>query len=152
MQPAYKVPLTIAVPFGGSSLMSAQKVCRSASLLVVLVLILTAGSAFAQTLVSIAVAQVYDPNGATQLPVYQTRQFTATGTYSDGSMQYLTQQVTWSSADNTIATVSPIGLVTATGVGTVNILATLTGIQGSSSLTTIAATLTGVVITPASWT
>jgi len=125
---------------------------RAARVLVIFALTLSAYSAFSQTLQSITVAQVYDPNVSTLLPTYQTRQFTATGNYSDGTQQYLTQQVTWSSADTTIATVSPIGLVTATGVGTVNITATLSGVQGSSSLTTIASTLTGVVITPAAWT
>ncbi len=132
--------------------MSGIRLGRAARLLVILALTLSAYSAFSQTLDSITVAQVYDPNVSTLLPTYQTRQFTATGNYSDGTQQYLTQQVTWSSADTTIATVSPIGLVTATGVGTVNITATLSGVQGSSSLTTIASTLTGVVITPAAWT
>ncbi len=134
--------------------MSVSKLGRTVRLLLVLAVALTACSAaYSQTLVSIAVAQVYDINVSSYLPVYQTRQFTATGTYSDGSMQYITQQVSWSSADTTIATVTPnMGLVTATGVGTVNIIATLNGVQGSSSLTTIAATLTGVVITPAAWT
>ncbi len=134
--------------------MSVSKLGRTVRLLLVLAVALTACSAaYSQTLVSIAVAQVYDINVSSYLPVYQTRQFTATGTYSDGSMQYITQQVSWSSADTTIATVTQnMGLVTATGVGTVNIIATLNGVQGSSSLTTIAATLTGVVITPAAWT
>jgi hypothetical protein len=133
--------------------MSSSKLSRAAQLLVILALTFSAYSAYSQTLVSIAVAQVYDPNVSTLLPEYQTRQFTATGTYSDGSMQYLTQQVAWTSSDTTIATVTPtMGLATATGVGTANIIATLSGIQGSSSLTTIAATLTGVVITPAAWT
>jgi len=132
--------------------MSSLRLGRAARVLVIFALTLSAYSAFSQTLQSITVAQVYDPNVSTLLPTYQTRQFTATGNYSDGTQQYLTQQVTWSSADTTIATVSPIGLVTATGVGTVNITATLSGVQGSSSLTTIASTLTGVVITPAAWT
>jgi hypothetical protein len=133
--------------------MSSSKLSRAAQLLVILALTLSAYSAYSQTLVSIAVAQVYDPNISPYLPTYQTRQFTATGTYSDGSQQYLTPQVAWTSADNTIATVSPtMGLVTAVGVGTVNISAALDGVSGSSSITTIASTLTGVVITPASWT
>ncbi len=125
---------------------------RSRLLLLVATALLSC-SAMAQTLVSITVAQVYDPKGSTLLPTMQTRQFTATGNYSDGSMQYLTQQVSWTSADPTIATVTPtMGLVTAVGVGTVNISAALNGVSGLSSLTTIASTLTGVVITPANWT
>ncbi|HLW87387.1 MAG TPA: galactose oxidase-like domain-containing protein [Terriglobales bacterium] len=103
-----------------------------------------------QTLVSIQVAQVLDVNVPTTLVVGDDRQFTAVGTYSDNSTQYLTQQVTWTSENTGIATVSTnMGLVLATGPGTVNIDATLDGIQGSSSLTVIADTLTGVVLTPA---
>jgi len=44
-----------------------------------------------------------------------------------------------------------MGLVTAEGVGTVNITATYQGVQGSSSLTVIDATLLGIYVTPASW-
>jgi Domain of unknown function (DUF1929)/Bacterial Ig-like domain (group 2) len=142
--------LNIATEFVEDSLMTSY--FKRSWLMLLLATAFLSCSAMAQTLVSIAVAQVYDVKVSTLLPVYQTRQFTATGTYSDGSTQYLTQQVAWTSADTTIATVTAnMGLVTATGVGTVNISASLDGVSGSSSLTTIASTLTGVVITPASW-
>jgi hypothetical protein len=115
-----------------------------------LVLALFSLPSYGQTLVSIAVAQVLDVNVPTTLVVGDDRQFTAVGTYSDNSQQYLTQQVTWSSENTGVATVSTnMGLVLGTGSGTVNIDATLDGIQGSSSLTVIADTLTGVVMTPA---
>lgn len=127
-----------------------SRVAFFARFLVVIALALLSLPSYGQTLVSIAVAQVLDVKVPTQLPVGANRQFTATGTYSDGTQQYLTQQVTWTSEDTGIATVSTnMGLVQATGPGTVNIDATLNGIQGSSSLTVIAATLTGVVLTPA---
>jgi len=107
----------------------------------------------AATLTSITVVQILDKNVPPQLPVGALRQFTAYANYSDGTQTYVTQQAAWSSADNTIATVTPsMGLVTAEGVGTVNITATYQGVQGSSSLTTLAATLTQVGVTPASWT
>jgi Domain of unknown function (DUF1929)/Bacterial Ig-like domain (group 2) len=108
-------------------------------------------TASAQTLVSITVTQIYDKNGSSQLPVGANRQFTATGNYSDGTQQYITQQVTWSSTNNAIATVtSTMGLVTATGGGTVTINAAQGTIQGSSALTVINATLLGVYLTPPS--
>ncbi|MGO9648024.1 MAG: Ig-like domain-containing protein [Terriglobales bacterium] len=119
-------------------------------LLAVVALALVSLPSYGQTLVSIAVAQVLDNQVPTQLPVGADRQFTATGTYSDGTQQYLTQQVTWTSENTGIATVSAnMGLVLATGPGTVNIDATLDGIEGSSSLVVIADSLTGVVLTPA---
>jgi len=118
--------------------------------LAVAALALLSVPSYGQTLVSIAVTQILDTGVPTQLPVGADRQFVAVGTYSDNSQQYLTQQVTWSSENTGIATVSAnMGLVLATGPGTVNIDATLDGVQGSSSLTVIADTLTGVVLTPA---
>lgn len=105
------------------------------------------------TLTSVTVVQILDKNVPPQLPVMANRQFTAYANWSDGSQTYVTQQAAWTSADTTIATVTPtMGLVTATGVGTVNITATYEGVQGSSQLTTIAPTLTAVGITPGSWT
>ena len=50
-------------------------------------------AAVAPTLVSIAVT----PANATNL-VGATQQFTATGTYSDGSTQNITSQATWTSS------------------------------------------------------
>jgi hypothetical protein len=103
-------------------------------------------------LVSISVKQVIGPGDAPQLATGADRQFVANGNYSDGSTQYLTQQVTWSSANNAVATITPtMGLVTAVAPGTVAMTATLSGIQGSNTLTVVPATLTGVVITPPTW-
>jgi hypothetical protein len=100
---------------------------------------------------SITVTQILDLEGAnTTLGVGAIRQFTATGNYSDGSTQYLTQAVTWSSATPGIATVSPIGLVTAVAAGTVTISATLDNITGSCPLTVILPVFKGVALTPAS--
>ena len=102
-----------------------------------------------QTLTSITVAQVLDPGDKQQLTTGAVRQFTATGNYSDGSTQYLTQQVTWTTS-NGDATVSATGLVTGVGVGAVSISASFSGITGSFSLTVVAPTLAGVVISPTS--
>lgn len=49
----------------------------------------------------------------------QTSQLTAIGQYTDGSRQDLTVAATWSSNAPAVATVSPSGLVTPTGPGTV---------------------------------
>jgi len=47
----------------------------------------------------------------------KTQQMHAYGYYSDGSVQDLTGQVTWSSIESTIATVSKTGLVTMKSAG-----------------------------------
>ena len=70
----------------------------------------------------------------------QTIQFTATGTYSDGSKKDITKVVTWSSSDTSIATISnaPLtkGRATTDHVyGFTIITATLENISGSTRLT-----------------
>ena len=123
-----------------------------ARMFLVVIVALISASAFAQSLVSITVTQIFDPSSPTTLGAAALRQFIATGNYSDGSQQYLTQQVTWSSENTSIATVTPtMGLVTAVAAGTVNIDATLSGIVGTSSLTVITRTQTGVAIAPLTW-
>jgi pimeloyl-ACP methyl ester carboxylesterase len=57
-----------------------------------------------------------------------TRQFVATGTYSDGSMQNITNSTTWNSSNTAISTISNRGLATGLNAGTVNITASQEGI------------------------
>jgi trimeric autotransporter adhesin len=80
-----------------------------------------------------------------------TIQLSASGNFSDGSVQDLTNQVTWSSANSGIATVSTaagtLGLVTGVSVGNTPITATLSGIAGSTTVTVTAATVTSITIT-----
>ncbi len=67
--------------------------------------------------------------------VGSTQQFTATGTYADGSTQNLSGQVTWSSSTPAVATISGTGLATAVTTGSSTIGATLGAVGGSTSLT-----------------
>jgi trimeric autotransporter adhesin len=87
------------------------------------------------------------------VPVGETEQFTATGTFSDGSTQDLTNQVTWASATTSVATVSNTsgsqGLATGVATGTSSISAKLSGITGSTVLTVTAAELESIAVTPA---
>ena len=78
----------------------------------------------APTLSSIAIANASPFN----LAVGATQQFTATGTYSDGSMQDVTLTSTWSSSDASIATVSSFGLITGVQVGNTDITVSVSGI------------------------
>lgn len=73
-----------------------------------------------------------------QLPAGQTGQFTAVGTYSDGSTGDLTITATWASSAPSIATISPSGLATALTLGTTTIMATSGGVSGSTVLTVVA--------------
>jgi PKD repeat protein len=64
-----------------------------------------------------------------------TQQFTATGTYADGSTQDLTTQVAWTSSSTGVATVDASGLATAVSAGTATITATLETVSGAATLT-----------------
>jgi len=67
-------------------------------------------------------------------------QFTASGTYSDGSIQNLTKGVTWSSSAPAVATIQTTGqatpgLASATEAGTATITANSDGVSGTTTLT-----------------
>jgi len=64
-----------------------------------------------------------------------SQQFTATGNFSDGSTEQLTDQVTWTSSDASVATMSPDGLASPAGTGTTTITATMNGVKGTATLT-----------------
>lgn len=82
-----------------------------------------------------------------------TEQFTATATFSDNSTQDLTTAVTWSSVTTSVATISNTnrGLATAVSPGTSTIKATesISGIQGSTTLTVTPPVLQSIAVTPA---
>jgi len=82
----------------------------------------------------------------------QTEQFTATGTYSDGSMQNLTTSVTWTSLTPSVATISNAagsnGLAMSVGSGSTTIQATQNGMSGSTKLT-VQPSLVSIAVTPA---
>lgn len=78
----------------------------------------------------------------------KTQQFTATGTYNNGTTQNLTNSATWTSSAISIATVNSAGLATSIKVGTATITATSGTISGSATLTVTVATLSSIAVTP----
>jgi len=99
----------------------------------------------AAALVSIAVT----PANQTLAPG-TIQQFTATGTFTDNSTQDLTNSVTWSAGDLTVATISNTGLATTVADGTVTITATSGSVAGSTTLIVSGATLVSIVVSPSS--
>jgi len=80
-----------------------------------------------------------------------TQQFMATGSYSDGSTQSLTNSVTWSSSNTSVATISGTGLATGVGTGSSTIQAASGSITGATTLNvTAAVVLSSITVTPAS--
>jgi hypothetical protein len=76
------------------------------------------------------------------IKVGDTQQFVATGRYSDGKDYVITSQVTWSSYDETCATIDATGLATAVDVGLVGLEAFHDGFMDTVTLTV------NIVITP----
>ena len=73
------------------------------------------------------------PSTAT-IAIGQTQQFTATGSYNDGSQRNITTSAAWSSSNTAVARVTG-GLATARGNGSATIKASLNGISGTANLT-----------------
>ena len=96
----------------------------------------------APILLSIAVSA-----SATSLADPGTLQFTATGTYSDGSQAVITTGVTWASSNTAVATITTGGLATSAGAGTSNISASLNGITSPAfTLTVNSPTLVSIAV------
>ena len=82
--------------------------------------------------------------------VAKTQQMVATGTYDNGVTDTITDSASWSTSDNTIATVSSAGLVTGVAAGSATISATLDGVTGSTTVTVTEASLASLSITTTS--
>jgi uncharacterized protein YjdB len=85
-----------------------------------------------KTITSIAISPT-DPS--ISLSLDQQQQFTATATYSDGTMGNITTSATWTSSTTTVATISSTGLASPVSIGSVTISASLGGAVGDTSLT-----------------
>lgn len=115
---------------------------------------ITATSGSINGTASISVAQAVllgitvSPNSVS-LPVGESQQLTATGKFSDGSTQDLTQSAAWASSVAGTASVTPAGSVLATAMGTANITATLGSISGAAAVTVGQAALVGITVSPA---
>ena len=96
-----------------------------------------------QPLSSIAVS----PSSPNNLAVGATQNFTAIGTYADGSLMNITSQVTWSSSLPGIITIASGGTATGVKSGSANITATLAGITSHPIALTVI-TLASIAVTP----
>lgn len=106
------------------------------------------------TVTSAALRSIAVTPAAPSLATGQKLQFAATGTYSDGSSVDLSTQVVWSTGSSTIATISNAagsrGLLSTVAAGSTPVVATLGSVQGQTTLTVTAPTLSQLVISPSS--
>jgi 6-phosphogluconolactonase (cycloisomerase 2 family) len=104
----------------------------------------------AATLQSITVQPANPTITSSSLGLQQ--QFTAVGSYSDGSTRFLTGSVSWSSSNSGVASISNTagtnGLATTTGYGTTTITASLGAVSGNANLTVTSSPLTAIAVTP----
>lgn len=87
------------------------------------------------------------PNSSS-LPVGESEQLTATGNFSDGTTQNLTQSAAWSSSAPAMANVNAQGVVTGVTAGVAQVYAAYQGITGSGSLTIGQAALLSITVSP----
>jgi trimeric autotransporter adhesin len=89
-----------------------------------------------------------------------TQQFAAVATYEDGTTTTVTNAASWTTSDGKIASITSgggggpgggggRGLATGLAAGKVTVTATYNGLSATATLTVSAATMTGLVVTPA---
>jgi uncharacterized protein YjdB len=98
----------------------------------------------AATLVSIAVTPANS-----SMAVGTTKQFTATGTFSDSSTQDITTTVVWASSNSAAASINAQGLANSVAAGSTTIKATFGSVSGSTGLTVSTAHLVSITVVPA---
>src|SRR5271166_2244335 len=112
---------------------------------------------YSSALTAQQIQQIYNNSGLVSIAVTPVnpsiaagtqQQFTATGTYSDGSKQNVTNAVTWTSSATSVATINSAGLASGIAAGNTTIQATWGSINGATGLTVTAPVLVSIAVTP----
>jgi trimeric autotransporter adhesin len=82
------------------------------------------------------------------LPLGQSESLTATGNFSDGTSQNITQWVAWQVSPSTAARVDTHGNLTTLSAGAAQISAAYQGITGQTSIAVISSVLVGITVAP----
>jgi hypothetical protein len=109
----------------------------------------TISGALPLTVSAAALTSITVASGNTVMPLGTTQQLTATGTYTDGTTQNLTNSVSWSSASGLTVSVSGSGVASAMALGSTIVSAAGAGFVGSEFLTVTPPALTSISISPA---
>ena len=86
------------------------------------------------------------------VPINQTVQMTATGTYDDGSVKNITGSVSWSLSPASFATITSGGLLKGMAQGSTTLNASSANITGSTTVTVLLANVVSIQIAPSSTT
>jgi len=77
-------------------------------------------------------------------------QYSAIGVYTDGSTQYISPYVTWTSSSTSVATVSTAGVATGQSAGITTVTAQSGSVSATANLVVESAALTSIHVTPQS--
>lgn len=87
---------------------------------------------------------------APSVPKGLTQQFTAQGSFNNGTTGDITASAAWSTSNAAVATLSASGLASTPGQGTSNITASLSGLTSNMAVLTVTApVLSSIAVTPA---
>jgi len=85
----------------------------------------------------------------TAVPFATSQQFVANGSFDDGTQQNISETANWTSSSPTIARVSSLGVVTGIGLGNTTITASSGAVNGTTSATVDASSVSALNILPA---
>lgn len=100
------------------------------------------------TVTSATVTQITVSAASSSLTLGLSQQYTASGSFSDGTTQDITNVAQWQSSNSNIASITVSGFATGRTLGTVTISATFGGVTGNTALTVNAASVSSIAITP----
>ena len=107
----------------------------------------TAGSASLTVSPAALVSIDVTPNSSS-LPVGESEQLSATGTFTDQSTRDVTQSASWSSSGPSVASVTEVGLTTAKTIGSTTVSAAVGNTAGSAQVAVTAAVPVALNISP----
>ncbi len=81
------------------------------------------------------------------IPLGMSQNFTATGTYSDGTISDITESANWNSSMEDVATISDMGVASSVNPGATEITAEFDGISGKTKLIVTEAEVTSIILT-----
>src|SRR5712664_846098 len=143
---ALSVPSSVTVPANSTSATftaTAGSVTTAQTVTVTATLGGTATTMVTVTPASVSLVSLAVTPSNVSIVLGTNQQFTATGTYSDGSTQNLTTSASWSSSVPAVATISNAagsqGLASSVGTGSTTIRAVSGSVSGSTTLTVTAA-------------
>lgn len=82
------------------------------------------------------------------VPLGETAQFTAVGSFSDNSQADITSTVGWMSVTTTVATINTSGLAMSVGMGQTTVVASSGSVRGQAVLTVTAPALVSITVVP----